>query len=116
MKKATEQSSSRQDGAECHLIQNVGIACVQPVRIVKLQLPEESDQEFWSKYPSSYHPMPLKRRVIRKVIQILVTALAFVIGVTGVVLLAHFTGCHQISAVGGLCVGVIMLMVYLSFE
>lgn len=117
MKNQVKQSGSKpQDATENHLLATGAIACVRPVRLYREIQPVETDNEFWSKYPLSYRPVPLKKRVIRKVVQILTTIATFIVGVSIVVFLAQWTGCHQISAVGGLVVGVLMLVTYLSFE
>ena len=112
--KEKSNGSAPMDAVSEHLLSSQNISLIQPVRLYRLQIPDADPRnpEFASRKQTLW---PWKR-VLAKVIQILVSALACVVGVIIVSLLAHWSGCHQLASVGGLAVGVLTLHVYLWVE
>lgn len=101
------------DSAEEHLLIQKGIPTIQPfvryrIYVNEHRLSQKDDQNNIKRSPW--------RHVLKKVIQILATTLTFVIGVSLVVFVSRLINQPRLCAPGGLVVGMLMLIVYLSFE
>lgn len=99
-------SIPKQDGALIHLLNTSSISMIQPTRIIT-----EYSQKHTEEKPTS-----LWERILRKMLQIFITVIVAVVGISLAVFLGRLTNCSSINFLGGIVAGMLALMTYLSFE